>query len=89
MTAVPMGARVWLAAGVTNMRRGFSSLAAQARAAQALGLDRHAGRLFVFRGRQGDPVKVIGWTGKDHACSPSGWRRAASSGRRRRKARWR
>jgi hypothetical protein len=30
MNSLPAGARVWLAAGVTDMRKGFDSLAAQA-----------------------------------------------------------
>lgn len=38
---VPVGTRVWLAAGVTDMRRGFGSLAAQA--GTALGLDPYRG----------------------------------------------
>lgn len=62
MIPVPVGTRVWLAAGVTDMRRGFSSLAAQAET--ALGLDPYAGHLFVFRGRQGDLIKVIWWDGQ-------------------------
>jgi transposase len=36
MIPVPVGTRVWLAAGVTDMRRGFSSLAAQAERRWAL-----------------------------------------------------
>ena len=32
MNTLPAGPRVWLAAGVTDMRKGFDSLAAQARA---------------------------------------------------------
>ncbi len=44
------------------MRRGFSSLAAQAET--ALGLDPYAGHLFVFRGRQGDLIKVIWFDGQ-------------------------
>ena len=62
MIPVPVGTRVWLAAGVTDMRRGFSSLAAQAET--ALGLDPYAGHLFVFRGRQGDLIKVIWFDGQ-------------------------
>lgn len=57
MIPVPVGTRVWLAAGVTDMRRGFPSLAAQA--GTALGLNPYAGHLFVFRGRQGDLIKAI------------------------------
>jgi hypothetical protein len=30
MNALPAGTRVWLAAGATDMRKGFDSLAAQA-----------------------------------------------------------
>ena len=52
---IPAGARVWLAAGVTDMRRGFATLAAQAEA--TLKLDPYAGHLFVFRGRRGDLIK--------------------------------
>ena len=60
-----MGTRVWLAAGVTDMRRGFASLAAQAE--KTLGLDPYGGHLFVFRGRRGDLIKVIWWDGQS-AC---------------------
>ena len=59
---MPVGTRVWLAAGVTDMRRGFSSLAAQAES--ALGQDPYSGHLFVFRGRQGDLIKVIWFDGQ-------------------------
>jgi len=45
---VPSATRVWLAAGVTDMRRGFTALAAQAEA--TLQQDPFAGHLFVFRG---------------------------------------
>lgn len=62
MIPVPVGTRIWLAAGVTDMRRGFSSLAAQAE--KVLGLDPYAGHLFVFRGRQGDLIKVIWFDGQ-------------------------
>ena len=39
--------RVWLAAGVTDMRRGFNTLAAQAE--KLLELDPYSGHLFAFR----------------------------------------
>jgi len=57
MIPVPANTKVWLAAGVTDMRRGFVSLAAQAEA--TLKQDPYTGHLFVFRGRRGDLVKVI------------------------------
>lgn len=59
MIPVPANTRVWLAAGVTDMRKGFAALAAQAEA--VLQQDPFSGHLFVFRGRQGDLVKVIWW----------------------------
>src|SRR5579871_1294662 len=51
------GAHVWLAAGVTDMRRGMNSLALQVQ--QSLGRDPHAGDLYVFRGKRGDLLKVL------------------------------
>jgi len=41
----------------TDMRRGFTTLAAQAE--QTLKQDPFAGHLFVFRGRRGDLIKII------------------------------
>ncbi len=65
MIPVPAHTRIWLAAGVTDMRKGFAALAAQAEA--VLKQDPFAGHLFVFRGRRGDLVKVIWWDGQG-AC---------------------
>ena len=59
MIPVPSNTRVWLAAGVTDMRRGFNTLAAQAE--QFLSEDPFSGHLFVFRGRRGDLLKIIWW----------------------------
>jgi transposase len=59
---LPSGARVWLAVGRTDMRKGFDGLAAavQERMAQ----DPFCGHLFVFRGRRGDLLKVLWWDGQ-------------------------
>jgi transposase len=57
MIPVPSGVRVWLASGVTDMRRGMNGLALQVQ--QALGRDLHAGDLYVFRGKRGDLVKIL------------------------------
>ncbi len=57
MIPVPCNGRVWLAAGVTDMRRGFNTLAA--RAEKVLTEDPYSGHLFVFRGRRGDLIKII------------------------------
>jgi transposase len=41
------------------MRRGFTTLAAQAE--KVLELDPYSGHLFVFPGRRGDLLKIIWW----------------------------
>jgi transposase len=65
MIAFPSGARVWLATGHTDMRRGFHSLALLVQ--ESLKRDPHAGDLWVFRGRKGDLIKLI-WHDGDGAC---------------------
>ena len=65
MIPVPIATKVWLAAGVTDMRKGFNGLSALAET--ALKQDPFSGHLFVFRGRRGDLVKVIWWDGQG-AC---------------------
>jgi transposase len=57
MIPIPAGTRVWLAAGVTDMRKGFDGLAL--RVQEVLKRDPHCGHLFVFRGRRGDLVKLV------------------------------
>ena len=65
MNGLPAGTRVWLAAGATDMRKGFDSLAAQAQT--VLGQDPFSGHVFCFRGRRGDLVKLLWWDG-DGLC---------------------
>lgn len=65
MIGLPPGAHVWLAAGATDMRNGFDGLAAIVKT--ALSEDPFSGHLFVFRGRQGDRVKILWWDG-DGLC---------------------
>ena len=62
MIGIPGSVRVYLACGVTDMRKGFDGLAARVQA--ALHLDPHGGALFVFRGRRGDLIKVLWWDGQ-------------------------
>ena len=57
MIPVPAGIRVWLATGVTDMRRGMNGLSLQVQ--EGLGRDPHAGDLFVFRGRRGNLIKIL------------------------------
>lgn len=57
MITLPSGTRVWLAAGHTDMRKGFDGLALHVQ--QVLQLDPHGGHLFVFRGRRGGLIKIL------------------------------
>lgn len=65
MIALPAGTKVWLACGVTDMRKGFDGLAALVQL--SLREDPFSGQLFVFRGRRGDRVKILWWDG-DGLC---------------------
>ncbi|MCP4329321.1 MAG: IS66 family insertion sequence element accessory protein TnpB, partial [Alphaproteobacteria bacterium] len=49
MIGLPAGTRVWLAAGVTDMRKGFNGLSMAVQA--TLRRDPFSGHVFVFRGR--------------------------------------
>ena len=62
MIPIPGGVRVWLATGVTDMRRGMNTLALQVQ--EDLGRDPHAGDLYIFRGRRGDLVKCLWHAGR-------------------------
>jgi len=57
MIAIPNGARVWLATGHTDMRKGFDGLALLVQ--ETLRRNPHNGHLFVFRGRRGSLLKVL------------------------------
>ena len=57
MIAFPAGTKVWIAGGVTDMRRGMNTLALAVQ--QGLGRDPHGGEIFCFRGRKGDLVKLL------------------------------
>jgi transposase len=70
MIPVPSNTRVWLAAGVTDMRRGFNTLAAQTE--KELAEDPYSGHLFVFCGRRGDLLKIILLSGMQ-ACPARQW----------------
>jgi transposase len=62
MIPAPSGARVWLASGRTDMRKGFDGLALLMQ--ETLKRDPHGGHLFVFRGRRGGLIKVLWHDGK-------------------------
>jgi transposase len=65
MIGLPAATRIWLAAGHTDMRRGFDSLASLVQL--QLREDPFSGHVFVFRGRRGDRIKCLWWSG-DGAC---------------------
>lgn len=65
MITLPAGTQVWIAAGVTDLRRGFTGLSAAVQT--RLEQDPFGGQVFVFRGRRGDLIKVLWWDG-DGLC---------------------
>jgi transposase len=58
---LPGGTRIWLAAGVTDLRRGMDGLAALVQ--EALEENVFSGQVFLFRGRRGDLIKILWWSG--------------------------
>lgn len=65
MIGLPAGTRIWIAAGITDMRAGFNGLAAKVQ--MALEDDPFFGHVFVFRGRRGNVLKVL-WSSGDGLC---------------------
>lgn len=65
MITVPAGTQIWIAAGVTDLRRGFTGLSAVVQ--MKLEQDPFGGHVFVFRGRRGDLIKILWWDG-DGLC---------------------
>lgn len=61
MIGLPSRTQVWIAAGVTDMRKGMNGLAAIVQL--ALGERPFSGDVFVFRGKRGDLVKLLWWSG--------------------------
>ena len=93
------GVRVFLAAGITDMRCGIAGLCARAK--RALEEDPASGAVFVFRGRMGDRLKILHWVSHWIAIGPRAngasrgsasttrfWSAVISLGRRPRKAKW-
>jgi transposase len=59
MLSLPSAVRIFLCTEPTDMRRGFDRLAEMAR--QMIRQDPLCGRLFVFRSRVGDRLKLLYW----------------------------
>ena len=62
------GVRVFLAAGITDMRCGISGLCARAK--RVFEEDPASGAVFVFRGRMGDRLKILHWVSHWIAIGP-------------------
>jgi transposase len=65
MIGLAAGTRIWIVAGVTDMRRGFVGLSGMVQT--ALQENPFSGQVFIFRGRRGDLVKVL-WFDGDGLC---------------------
>ena len=65
MIGLAVGTRIWIAAGVTDLRRGFIGLSAMVQT--ALQENPFSGHVFVFRGRRGDLIKLL-WFDGDGLC---------------------
>src|SRR6476660_1044307 len=61
MIALPAVTQIWIAAGVTDLRRGFTGLSATVQT--VLEQSPFSGHVFVFRGRRGDLIKLLWWDG--------------------------
>ena len=82
MIGLPTGTSIWIAAGFTDLRRGFTGLSGMVQT--TLQENPFSGHVFVFRGRRGDLIKMLWWDG-DGLClfARSGSSVDASSGRKR------
>ena len=65
MIGLAAGTRIWIVAGVTDLRRGFVGLSGVVQT--ALEENPFSGQVFIFRGKRGDLIKVLWWDG-DGLC---------------------
>ena len=65
MIGPPANTQIWIAAGVTDLRRGFTGLSAMVQT--KLEKSPLSGQVFVFRGRRGDLIKLL-WFDGDGLC---------------------
>ena len=65
MIGLPAGTRIWIVAGVTDMRSGFVGLSGMVQT--ALEENPFSGQVYIFRGRRGDLIKVL-WFDGDGLC---------------------
>ena len=86
MIELRTGTKIWLAAGVTDMRRGFDGLSAQVQT--VLQQQPFSGHVFVFRGRRGDIVKLLWFDGDGLCLFAKRLEKGRSCGPRRQKGRF-
>lgn len=65
MISLPSGTRIWLVAGVTDMRKSFNGLGEQVQ--HVLDETPFSGHLFIFSGRRGGMIKIL-WADADGLC---------------------
>ena len=65
MIEIRTGTRIWIAAGFTDLRRGFQGLSTLVET--VLEQAPYSGHVFVFRGKRGDLIKLLWWDG-DGLC---------------------
>jgi len=65
MITLDSNTQIWIAAGVTDLRRGFMGLSTLVQS--KLEQSPMSGQVFVFRGRRGDLIKLL-WFDGDGLC---------------------
>ncbi|MDK6579414.1 IS66 family insertion sequence element accessory protein TnpB [Escherichia coli] len=65
MISLLSGTRIWMVAGVTDMRKSFNGQVEQIQ--HVLDEIPFSGHLFIFRGRRGDTIKIL-WADADGLC---------------------
>ena len=65
MIGPPAGTYIWIVAGVTDLRRGFMGLSGTVQT--TLQQNPYSGHVFIFRGRRGDLIKLL-WYSGDGLC---------------------
>jgi transposase len=63
--SLPAGTQIWIAAGVTDLQRGFTGLSGMVQT--VLHENPFSGHIFLFRGRRGDLIKML-WFDGDGLC---------------------
>jgi len=65
MIGLPAGTRIWIVAGATDLRRGFTGLSGMVQT--ALTENPISGQVYVLRGKRGDLIKIL-WSDDDGLC---------------------